>query len=1345
MTSLKGAVIILFLSTLLFSQNTNTGGNVKFGGNVSIGGIGSQIVLVAVQISPTNVVIPFNQSQTFTAQGVYSNGSSADITALATWTSSNNTIASPQGTPPGNNLYQCNNRGSVIVTATYQSIAGNTNLSCQSPTFTPTGSINTTQSNVPVTIVQFTGSNGTSPFTFSSGDLPGFLSLSNTGCPGTQVNCSLVGTPNTVGVYSFHVQATDGLSNTACANPGCQIILNVVAAAAEDNTYCNSSNVVIGLTQDGPALPLAHCYNTAIANTPTTAGSIIYMCPQAQVGVPQCALTTIGANPNADVCYTTGGVWCPSLQSVINYIYNGGGTPRCWDVQIYPTNDNTPTGTPNRYVAPLVVAPGDIQCGPSFGRNYVYFRTTLFASLPPLGNRVTPSWLNVASIPSYKPYAQTSQYGVASGYYLATLVAEMTAGGVCSVIDSAQGALIYGTRFMGVAFTCVHGRDTSTDIWGGHVCPSDLNGSWNCYPGAFGEALVNFGCDILNNVPCVDKGGAYNIFDRTIFSGCDDFTQDTCSGTMSNLYVGSGGDYQAIIDSYLYGAVCLYAIGPCVEAHAISGANLPAAKDDVVFKVVNSFLSASGVGLFQGGGGSVSGFFPTDREFRRNNFFKPMSWKVDSTDFVGKIQDAFINAQNGANQGKATRTGTTLTWVSGNKFNAGMQGNQISFNGNTYTVSVFVNGTTLTLGSGVGNETTHNYVYPASNAYAAGTTCSIDPPSNGTTATCNVTVVEGLIQDVTISNKGSGYGLYDKANGNTAAANPKFYFTDGVSGITYISCANQPAGEISTVGTAVTWVHGNKFIPGMVGTFIAIGPTNFTPPNTCDAVTPNCYKVDAFIDKTHLTLHTSAGNLTNYDYQGYLPLNNDCVKPMMRFYNVKNHHELKHNVRALIEGNVLEQVWTGQSDQDGFCMLLTPKNANNNCPTCKVTDVTVRYNVCRGSNKGMQLSSVVATQGETFSQGIQRLSIHDNIFDGMNGYYWTTGTSPIQSSSMNAFNISNSNSDGFQPQDWRVAHNTSVGTLQAGFTANQSGFINIVYGCQYNKNGNSPTIWPGMVFQDNLSYGGVRNSALKNNGCIQCVNAACTDQAGHGPSETALRQIWTNDFNLPKSGSTYAGNQVTGLNIISGGACTVAPTTCTLSDPPSGHADAATCSITTTGVSPNISIKTAFPVFPGAHYTAGAPSPTISFNGTCPTPPQVNVYAAGAGNNITKSGCYSNNGMVLQAWPSITAMSPYPTHQLDPANNTCDNNLGGGNITVNTWTDVKFVNFASEGGAGAVECNGINCATGDLHLQGGSPFHNAAHDGTDLGANVDLILGTTTGTPSPYTGCFITAGSYSCP
>lgn len=96
-------------------------------------------------------------------------------------------------------------------------------------------------------------------------------------------------------------------------------------------------------------------------------------------------------------------------------------------------------------------------------------------------------------------------------------------------------------------------------------------------------------------------------------------------------------------------------------------------------------------------------------------------------------------------------------------------------------------------------------------------------------------------------------------------------------------------------------------------------------------------------------------------------------------YIVKNHFELKNAQRVLFEGNLMEGSWGGFS-QTGFSILLTPKNQNNHCPACQVSDVTIRYNRIRNVAGGFDIMNGLSKAGGE-SAGGGRYSIHDIILD----------------------------------------------------------------------------------------------------------------------------------------------------------------------------------------------------------------------------------------------------------------------------------------------------------------------------------------------------------------------------
>ena len=106
---------------------------------------------------------------------------------------------------------------------------------------------------------------------------------------------------------------------------------------------------------------------------------------------------------------------------------------------------------------------------------------------------------------------------------------------------------------------------------------------------------------------------------------------------------------------------------------------------------------------------------------------------------------------------------------------------------------------------------------------------------------------------------------------------------------------------------------------------------------------------------------------------------------------VKNLFELKNAQRVLFEGNILENTWGGFS-QAGFAILLTPKNQargkKNICPSCLVTDVTIRK--CRISHvgDGLQISNGVSDNGGAAKEG-GRYSIHDIVVDDIQAKFYS--------------------------------------------------------------------------------------------------------------------------------------------------------------------------------------------------------------------------------------------------------------------------------------------------------------------------------------------------------------------
>ena len=105
------------------------------------------------------------------------------------------------------------------------------------------------------------------------------------------------------------------------------------------------------------------------------------------------------------------------------------------------------------------------------------------------------------------------------------------------------------------------------------------------------------------------------------------------------------------------------------------------------------------------------------------------------------------------------------------------------------------------------------------------------------------------------------------------------------------------------------------------------------------------------------------------------------------YWNVKNLIQLKNAQRVTIEGNVIERVW--KASQNGFAIVLTPRNQENTAPWTVVQDITISRNIVRHANAG------VAILGRDYSapdgsQLTRRIKLLHNVFDDI-GFTWGGG------------------------------------------------------------------------------------------------------------------------------------------------------------------------------------------------------------------------------------------------------------------------------------------------------------------------------------------------------------------
>jgi hypothetical protein len=156
-----------------------------------------------------------------------------------------------------------------------------------------------------------------------------------------------------------------------------------------------------------------------------------------------------------------------------------------------------------------------------------------------------------------------------------------------------------------------------------------------------------------------------------------------------------------------------------------------------------------------------------------------------------------------------------------------------------------------------------------------------------------------------------------------------------------------------------------------------------------------------------------------------------------KVFTVKNLLELKNAQRVLVDGNILEYTWGGFS-QTGFSIVLTPKNQSNACPSCLVTDVTIRYNISSHTGAGMQIANGLSDAGGAPFDG-ERYSIHDDVFDDINAVTYA-GSGVFAQVSMGdgtplLQNVSINHLTGFAPSELlNVGDDTNVNAPMANFT-----------------------------------------------------------------------------------------------------------------------------------------------------------------------------------------------------------------------------------------------------------------------------------------------------------------------
>ena len=576
---------------------------------------------------------------------VANNGS--NLTTLAAWTSSDNTVA----TTSQNGNYQCLKNGTITVTAsvTNPNVSGTTTLTCQSPTFVPQGPFIVTQGSSNITVAQFTGSSASPPYTFSSPDLgtnAPWLALSNSGCGANQINCVLSGTPSTVATYNFHIQVTDSLSHTGCSGSGCPITVTVTAAAAAapqlPNIWVDSNRAFDGVncTNNG------HNYCSGTGFTAPAYELKLTATGGVWVGTPPTCSPFTLAN------YTNTG---DGLQSAITdveacrtYGLLHGPVKDCTVIDVPPLPSSGTLYSPSNGTG--IVIP---QTSATAANCFNVIRSTQEAALIALGEPVC-----FGGMQDNVPTATSPMVRNPTCDGLGTGLVDDIAAGLCpsgTVIDWQLGQS-FGCTPAG-AFTLANGRATNTSNYNYvQYMPQIACTGSACVPFTLCSAIL--GKCTSNTIgvdhwQIADLGASKAVGatdDRPVFTCGDgpasatsiaqyasfiDWRRDWGHGDWISLAAGrnsieNGFFISTCNNSSLEGVALTMALRPGAEGHSVGAGQVTGGT-----KVVNSVFEGQSSGMFVGGQANATGpqmspigsFVPgTDMQIGRVRFTFPYSW-----------------------------------------------------------------------------------------------------------------------------------------------------------------------------------------------------------------------------------------------------------------------------------------------------------------------------------------------------------------------------------------------------------------------------------------------------------------------------------------------------------------------------------------------------------------------------------------------------------------------------------------------------------------------------------------------------------------------------------------------
>jgi hypothetical protein len=442
-------------------------------------------------------------------------------------------------------------------------------------------------------------------------------------------------------------------------------------------------------------------------------------------------------------------------------------------------------------------------------------------------------------------------------------------------------------------------------------------------------------------------------------------------------------------------------------------------------------------------------------------------------------------------------------------------------------------------------------------------------------------------------------------------------------------------------------------------------------------------------------------------------------------YVVKNLGELKAAMRALLEANIYEHNWQGQSDQSGTAVGFTPKSQQGTNPSAQVSDLTFRYNIIRHSTGGLDLSTAPSIPGckADTSRHISAIT-------------WAAGRATVT--------VDDALGDG-EPLGWT---NVTTPALVTGRQISIAGATP----SDYDTAGLVPVV---RIDGTHFSYALAAAPQPYAHGATMAGND-CPPAFAEGLRNASVHDVEFDDINYAKYTAWDASRSKWGEISKKGWAAGIS---CGQPDAFSNVTVAHNSMITSGGVLPGFALAGGGAIALSANTGAGAQLKDLVIRDNIGIRPlqgyDVNDMISTKGFNValdqlTEAATFSRNVLVLGVFAGELAIDT-PNHDDDTAGSFPSTNqvCGADGVTScfagaagscsaafgencpdtggNGFSAVAFVNYNLGVGGDYRLCRGPGNPS--TRCTAASPFARAGTDGKDIGANVASVMNYTTGVP----------------